>query len=143
MNKLVYRISDGEVIAMGSFKDYVVSEGLAIVDSEEEIPMKLSHKKYNGTKLVNKSQNKIDKIDAEDAFNINDFLISLESALGESESDDLADQVRRLERYGERKQFGKIKQLGLRLLNKNKLTQQQYDGMVQLFLANGIDLGDY
>lgn len=76
-------------------------------------------------------------------FDINQFLIELESALGEDSADDLADQIRRFERYGSRREFGKIKRLGERLVQKNKMTQAQFNGMKSLFLSKGINLDNY
>lgn len=79
----------------------------------------------------------------ENKFDINEFLIDLENAMGESVVDDLASHVRRFERYGQRKDFGKIKRLGERLVQKGDMTQKQFNGMSALFLSKGIDLGNY
>lgn len=105
----------------------------------------------------NLSENKINELKADIAllpdeyskdykeakFSIDDFMIELEEAVGESKVDDLSDQLRRLERYGERKAFGKIKRLSERLVVKGRLTQQEFDGIQALFLSKGINLGDY
>lgn len=144
MVEIKYKLNGGEIIAMGNFKNIEfdnASEGVAQVDAE--VLINLKHYKYNGSKLVKKSNNQINKIDAIDNFSIEDFMTDLEDAVGESKIDDLSDQLRRLERFGERRAFGKIKRLGERLVTKNRLTQQEFDGIKALFLSKGIDLGDY
>lgn len=143
MNKIIYKESDGEIIAMGSFKDVVLGEGQAVMDVDDSIPENLKHYKVDGGKISKKNKNKIDKINAEDNFDISSFLIELEGALTEERIDDLADQVRRFERYVERKQFGKMKRLGNRLVVKGKLAQAEMDGLVALFASKNINLGDY
>lgn len=140
-------LTDKQVSNLNSLKTNKIKGFSFWYDSKEVIAVvdgTLSENKINELKAdIASLPDEYSKEYKESKFNIDDFMIELEEAVGESKVDDLSDQLRRLERYGKRKAFGKIKRLGERLVNKGRLTQQEFDGIQALFLSKGIDLGDY
>ena len=141
--KIKYKIDSGEIVAMGDMHNIEPGDGEEVRSIDKEIPASILHYTFDGQSLVKKDEAEIEKIESERSFSMDVALSHLEDAVGENRVDDLDRHIRRVERYAARKDFGKIRRLGERLVNKGKLDQAELDGLKAIMLAQGINLDNY
>jgi hypothetical protein len=141
-----YRLADKEILAMGAMPDMRAGAGEEVSVIDSKLPSEpISNFVFDTKKkeLVRKSQSSIDKISAEQNFNVTKLTSRLSEVFTGGDAIDLAPYLRALERYTEVKKIKEIYQFGLGLVAKEKATQEQVEVIFGLYLEQGINLSEY
>lgn len=139
--KIQYNLNDGEVIQMGDLPEL---SGDGVVDVSFAIPSEpLTYFTFDGTGLVRKSQQVIDKLESEASFNVVTMRKRLFEILSTLSNFALRLEIGAYEAFAESKNFVGMKQYTGMLVTAGIATTGDKDKIYAVMAEQGINLDNY
>lgn len=139
--KLKYNTQNGEIICMGEMPNL---SGDGVVDVSLYIPSEpINYFTFNGTELVRKSQQDIDKIMAEASFNIDLMTSGFGEAFTGIDAINLSPYLEAFRSYGRAKNFAGMKSFRDGLVAAGKASPANAVTITDVVAEQGINLNNY
>lgn len=144
MAKMKYRISDGEILLVGSMRDIKLAEGEAIEEFNGEMPGDLNlYKRTEAGKVELKEASEVEKIKSLQNFNVDRMTAGIGEVVTPLEAVDLAPYLGALQSYCKAKNFKGAKDFIIALVSLKKATPEQASKIKAVILEQGIDLDTF